>query len=183
MNKTSTDKIRSAALFLIRFRRCLPQSVQSFVRPYLDQPYQLALKILDCCSATQATTLGEIAQQAGVTRETVRQVLLALKEGGISFKDTSRRGWLLLEEIAGEIAEEIAGEMTGKMTGGMGKEKLSMMMMTSEISPMLNLAVFADESKFNEGSGFDQVSGFDKAPDCLANAPEAIAVHPNSFHA
>lgn len=65
--------------------------------------------------------MGEIAQQAGVTRETVRQVLLALQAGGTRFKDCSRSGWQLLEEemladaspnydLAGLSREALAGQ-------------------------------------------------------------------------
>ena len=97
MNKTSTDKISKATGFLIWFRRCLPQSVQARVRPYLDQPYQLSLNILDCCTPTQPLVVKEIATAAGVTRETARQVLQALKEGGMTFTVNSREGCLLSE--------------------------------------------------------------------------------------
>lgn len=97
MNKTSTDKIRSATQFLIWFRRCLPHNIQAQMHPYLDQPYQLALNILDCCSSTQPLGVREIAQLAGVTRETARQVLLALKAGGMDTVSPTR-GWQPMEQ-------------------------------------------------------------------------------------
>jgi|GEM_PF-3230919 hypothetical protein len=93
MNKTSADKIKSATPFLIWFRRCLPDRLQNTVRPYLDQPYQLALNVLDCCSSPQPPLIADIAQLAGVTRETARQVLQALREGGMTFSGSSMQGW------------------------------------------------------------------------------------------
>ncbi|MGG6270464.1 hypothetical protein ACQ4M3_37145 [Leptolyngbya sp. AN03gr2] len=95
MNKTSTDKIKSATPFLIWFRRCLPQSLQGQVRPYLDRPYQLALAILDRCDAPQPLSVKEIAQAIGVAPQTVKQVLLALKEGGMTFAVTPTTNWQL----------------------------------------------------------------------------------------
>lgn len=97
MNKTSSDKIKSATVFLIWFCGYLPESIQAHVRPYLEQPYQLSLNILDCCTSTQPLLVKEIATAAGVTRETVRQVLQALKEGGMTFAVNSTEGCLLKE--------------------------------------------------------------------------------------
>lgn len=98
MNKTSTDKIKSATPFITWFRRCLPQGLQGQIRPYLDRPYQLALNILDCCDATQPLTVREIARSAGVAQETTRQVLQALKEGGMLFAVSPTRGWQAAQE-------------------------------------------------------------------------------------
>jgi hypothetical protein len=93
MNKTSADKIKLAVPFFIWFRRCLPQNLQTEVRPYLDSPYQLALNILDCCDSSQPLKVGAIAQSAGVARETARQVLQALREGGMPFVVSPTREW------------------------------------------------------------------------------------------
>ncbi len=98
MNKTSTDKIKSATPFLTWFRWCLPQSLQAKVRPYLDRPYQLAFNILDCCDSTQPRTVREIAKMAGVAQETARQVLQALKEGGMTFAVKPTQGWQAAQE-------------------------------------------------------------------------------------
>jgi hypothetical protein len=97
LNKTSTDKIRTAAQFLLWFRSCLPHSQQAKMRPYLDQPYQLALSVLDCCHSSQRLRIDDIAQKAGVKRETARQVLLALKEGGMPLTVAPVQGWQLLD--------------------------------------------------------------------------------------
>lgn len=93
MNKTSTDKIKSAVPFLIWFRRCLPLWLQIKVRPYLDSPYQLALNILDGCDTSQPLKVRVIAQSAGVAQETARQVLQALREGGMPFTVSPTREW------------------------------------------------------------------------------------------
>lgn len=97
MNKTSTDKIKSATPFLVWFRRCLPLSLQAQVRPHLDRPCQLALNILDWCEEDYPLTLREIAQATGLSAPTVKQVLLALEAGGVPFvaklDSCSSRGW------------------------------------------------------------------------------------------
>ncbi|MDX2232267.1 MAG: helix-turn-helix domain-containing protein [Leptolyngbyaceae cyanobacterium bins.349] len=97
MNKTSTDKITSATPFLIWFRRCVPANLQTPIRSYLDQPYQLALTILDCCNSTRPLMVREIAESAGVTYSTAQQVLRALKEGGMTFVASPSRSWQPVE--------------------------------------------------------------------------------------
>jgi hypothetical protein len=104
MNQTSIDKIKSATPFLIWFRRCLPQPLQTQVRPYLDQPYQLALTILDCACGSQPLTVKEIAHSAGVAPQTTKQVLLALRESGMSFAITPTRGW---QSNAAELSADV----------------------------------------------------------------------------
>ncbi|MDZ4873573.1 MAG: hypothetical protein CLLPBCKN_002969 [Chroococcidiopsis cubana SAG 39.79] len=53
------------------------------MRPYLAQPYQLALEILDCCSGEEPMTVETIAQKVAINKNTARQVLSALREGGL----------------------------------------------------------------------------------------------------
>ena len=57
MNQKSVEKIQTATKFILWFRHCLPQPFQQVVRPYLAQPYQLALEILDCCSGEEPMTV------------------------------------------------------------------------------------------------------------------------------
>ncbi|NJR48341.1 MAG: Rrf2 family transcriptional regulator [Leptolyngbyaceae cyanobacterium CSU_1_3] len=104
MNKTSSDKIKSATPFLIWFRRCLPQSLQVQVRPYLDRPYQLALTILDRCDAPQPIPVKDMAQTIGVSPQTVKQVLLALKEGGMTFAVSPTTSWQLSESDPPDVS-------------------------------------------------------------------------------
>lgn len=104
MNKTSTNKIKSVALFLIWFRHCLPQPLQDKIRPYLDSPYQLALKVIDCCDSARPLTIKEIAQTVGVAQETARQILQALKEGGMPFTVSPTREWQAMQDVAGAEA-------------------------------------------------------------------------------
>jgi hypothetical protein len=54
MHHTSLSKIESASSFLLWFRSELAQDVQHQLRPYLAQPYQSALKVLDSCSTTHS---------------------------------------------------------------------------------------------------------------------------------
>jgi biotin operon repressor len=95
VNKVSIDKIKSATPFLIWFRRCLPESQQAQVRPFLDRPYQLALTILDCCEAAEPLPVKDIAQAIGMSPHTVKQVLLALKDGGMTFTVSPTKNWQL----------------------------------------------------------------------------------------
>lgn len=104
VNKTSSDKIKSATPFLIWFRRCLPQSLQVQVRPYLDRPYQLALTILDRCDAPQPIPVKDMAQTIGVSPQTVKQVLLALKEGGMTFAVSPTTSWQLSESDPPDVS-------------------------------------------------------------------------------
>ncbi|MDX2230310.1 MAG: helix-turn-helix domain-containing protein [Leptolyngbyaceae cyanobacterium bins.349] len=97
MNQTSLEKIQAAAVFLRYFRRCLPTNIQAIVRPYLDQPYQLALNILDCCDGPDGCTAEEIAQRLTISKSSVRQVLSALREGGLVFMVSAAKGWSPLE--------------------------------------------------------------------------------------
>jgi hypothetical protein len=115
MNKTSTNKIRSATPFLIWFLYSLSPEVQIQMRPYLDQPYQLALNILDCCSSTQLLTVEEISQPAGVTKETARQVLWALKEGGMPLAVCSPQKWQLVKSEPLPVDNLTGPSANGKM--------------------------------------------------------------------
>lgn len=93
MNQKSIEKIQAATPFLIWFRCALSPSVQAMVRPHLDQPYKLALKVLDCCSAQAPRSVDEIAHVAEVSRETARQVLKALQAGGVPFAISPTHHW------------------------------------------------------------------------------------------
>lgn len=93
MNQKSVEKIQAATKFLLWFRYCLPQAFQKAVRPYLAQPYQLALEILDCCSADEPVSVEAIAQKVDVNKNTARQVLSALRDGGLIFTMSTTRGW------------------------------------------------------------------------------------------
>ncbi len=97
MNQKSVEKIQTATKFILWFRHCLPQPFQQVVRPYLAQPYQLALEILDCCSGEEPMTVETIAQKIAVNKNTARQVLSALREGGLIFTISATRGWKYLQ--------------------------------------------------------------------------------------
>ncbi|WP_143467537.1 helix-turn-helix domain-containing protein [Leptolyngbya ohadii] len=79
MHHVSLNKIESASSFLLWFRSSLPQELQQQLRPYLAQPYQSALKVLECCSTDQPMTIDAIAQQTQLNKSSVRQVLKVLK--------------------------------------------------------------------------------------------------------
>lgn len=83
MNSKSLEKIQAAAPFLKWFRSYFPSSIQDRIRPYLDQPYQLALRLMDCCDGSEYRSLGDIAAAAEVNKNTACQVLSALREGGL----------------------------------------------------------------------------------------------------
>lgn len=79
MHYTSLSKIESASSFLLWFRSNLPQEFQHCLRPYLAQPYQSALKVLDCCNSGCPVTVEAIAQQTQLSKASVRQMLKVLQ--------------------------------------------------------------------------------------------------------
>lgn len=97
MNQTSLAKIQTASTFLRYFRRCVPLPLQAQIRPYLDQPYQLALNILDCCEEMEGCTTEAIAQRLDLSKSSVRQVLSALRDGGLVLLASPAKGWMPLE--------------------------------------------------------------------------------------
>jgi len=84
MHQTSLSKIELARPFLIWFRFNLPPDVHQQIRPYLAQPYQSALKVLDSCQPDQGITVEAIAQQTQLNRDSVRQVLKVLQSMGLA---------------------------------------------------------------------------------------------------
>lgn len=93
MHHTSLSKIESASSFLLWFRSELAQDIQHQLRPYLAQPYQSALKVLDCCSTTHSMTVDEIALQTQLSKDSVRQVLKVLQTVGLVTATSSVKGW------------------------------------------------------------------------------------------
>ncbi|MEP0933332.1 winged helix-turn-helix domain-containing protein [Leptolyngbya sp. NM2-A1] len=53
--------------------------MQYQIRPYLAQPYQSALKVLDCCNTEHPMTVEAIAQHTQLSQSSVRQVLKVLQ--------------------------------------------------------------------------------------------------------
>jgi hypothetical protein len=106
VNQNSLNKIRSSTRFLLWFRFVLPQKIQQIIRPYLDQPYRLALSILDCCCQMNAATVDEIAQKTNLNRETTRQVLKTLQSGGMKFNISSAKSWQILDLDSQPIVQQ-----------------------------------------------------------------------------
>jgi transcription initiation factor IIE alpha subunit len=108
MNQTTLDKIKAATPFLAWFHCQLSQEEQEVVRRYLDRPYQLALKIIDCCSQETPQTSEEIASSTNLSKATVRQVLKTLEAGGMTFIvspiNTTDR-WQAKTTISSKLAE------------------------------------------------------------------------------
>lgn len=103
MNSKSLEKIQAATPFLKWFRQYFPQSVQSQIRPYLDQPYQLALNVMDCCNGSEYRSMEEIAAAAKVNKSTACQVLSALRNGGLVIMISTSGGWCPIEADRVEI--------------------------------------------------------------------------------
>ncbi|HCF26800.1 MAG TPA: hypothetical protein DEV81_06240 [Cyanobacteria bacterium UBA11049] len=113
MNQRSLEKIRSATPFLLWFHCSVPQETQQVIRHYLDEPYQLALKLIECCSDSQPFTIKEIAQKASLHTGTVRQVLNALRSGGMLFALSPTKSWQLAKlseqgAIQGKLEDDVA---------------------------------------------------------------------------
>ncbi len=93
MNRITADRLRSAAVFL-----STPIAQQS--RLYLANPYQLALNLIDCLkegdsdwvTAVDLSTRMRNRFKRSLDRETVVQVLRALKEGGMAI-ESGNKGW------------------------------------------------------------------------------------------
>lgn len=98
MNKSSLEKVRAAAHFIGKE----PEAVQ-LARPHLASSVQQALDILDQLRDGQWRTSEEISGVVGISRETARQILNALKwnpeDGGIVLNsnggNVKKAGWCL----------------------------------------------------------------------------------------
>jgi len=86
MNSSTALKIERAAKFLKT-----PTAKQA--RDYLDEPYKLALEILEAFADGQPHNFSEIAEITGLNPCTVSQVLKALMRGGFEFTITPALGW------------------------------------------------------------------------------------------
>lgn len=81
----------------------MPDHLQELIAPYLDQPYQMTLKILDCCMSGSPVSLDEISARTGISKATVRQVLNVVQENGIQLQVEPKR-WLIVAEEPGQMA-------------------------------------------------------------------------------
>lgn len=108
MNQTSLEKIQTASSFLRYFRCSVPIALQAQIRPYLDQPYQLALNILDCCEDIDGCTTEAIAQRLAISKSSVRQVLSALREGGLVFTTSPAKGWVPMQIAPLSVASALS---------------------------------------------------------------------------
>lgn len=90
MNAKSLAKIQAATSFLRWF--CM----QNRVRPYLDQPYQLALKLIDCCDGSEYCSMEDLARSKR-EQNTACQALSALRNGGLVVVVNTPGGWKPLE--------------------------------------------------------------------------------------
>lgn len=105
MNPKSLEKIRAATSFLRWFRSSCPDSIQHYLRPYLDQPYQLALRLMDCCDGSEYGSLAEIAAAAKISKNTACQVLSALRDSGLIVMINTAKGLQPLERDRLEIRQ------------------------------------------------------------------------------
>lgn len=103
MNSKSLEKIQTATPFLKWFRKYFPDNVQDQIRPYLDQPYQLALRLMDCCDGSEYCSMEEIAAAAAVNKNTACQVLSVLREGGLVVMISTSGGWQPIDADQVEI--------------------------------------------------------------------------------
>ncbi len=117
MNLKTLAKIEAATPFLLRFRNDVPEPMQQLIAPYLDQPYQLALKILDCCLDGSPISLDEISTRTGIHKVTVRQVIGVFQEGGIEFQ-TQPKQWQMLVNSEKRRPEKHKAEKHGSEKHG-----------------------------------------------------------------
>lgn len=117
MNPKSLEKIQTATPFLKWFRQCFPESVQNRIRPYLDQPYQLALRLMDCCDGSEYCSMEEIATAAAVSKNTACQVLNVLREGGLVVMISTASGWQPVEADQIEIRSASLPDLKTSLLG------------------------------------------------------------------
>jgi transcription initiation factor IIE alpha subunit len=93
MNSKTLAKIKAAIPFLVRFRQDVPVPLQILIAPYLDQPYQLTLKVMDCCTEEKLVSIDAIATKTGINPVSVRQVLNLLQNSGVALQSTRSKHW------------------------------------------------------------------------------------------
>lgn len=88
--------IASASDFLAYFRQ-LPRAQQDKIAPHLNEPEQLALKVLNACSEVEGQLVGAIASLAELHPESARAILKTL-QGKIVMAEATLNGksWKLL---------------------------------------------------------------------------------------
>jgi|ERR671932_813813 hypothetical protein len=101
MNQKTYSKIACAAPFLVT-----PLAIEC--RDYLDQPYRLAIDIIEVVCERKCCKPLEIAQhlmdtnsnyrEKGLNPSTVRQVLQALRKGSVALSSHPKQGWYFRKE-------------------------------------------------------------------------------------
>jgi hypothetical protein len=99
MNDITADRIRSAATFL-------STPVAQRCREHLADPLQASLNLIDCLNeSSERITSAELAVKIksrfkqNLDRETITQILRALKEGGMPIESSSK-GWKTKKGVA-----------------------------------------------------------------------------------
>lgn len=84
--------IAKAVEFLAYFRR-LPRTQQDKIAPHLNQPEQMALRVLNACSEVEGQRVPVIAEMAELHPESARAILKAL-EGKMVLAEVTAQGKL-----------------------------------------------------------------------------------------
>ena len=92
MYSGTLTKIADATDFLAYFRK-LPRNQQDAIAPHLNEPQQMALKVLNCCSELEGQSVSAIATLAQLHQESTRAILKAL-EGKIVAAEVTPGGKL-----------------------------------------------------------------------------------------
>lgn len=96
MYSNTLSAIANSTDFLAYFRQ-LPRAQQDKIAPHLNEPEQMALKVLNSCSEVEGQLVVAIAELAGIHRESTRSILKAL-EGKMVMAEKTVQGkiWRLV---------------------------------------------------------------------------------------
>jgi hypothetical protein len=92
MYSRTLGAIAEASDFLTYFRK-LPRAQQDMIAPHLNEPQQMALKVLDCCSELEGQSVKAIASLAQLHQESARAILKTL-EGTLVAAESTATGKL-----------------------------------------------------------------------------------------
>lgn len=88
MYSRTLGAIANASDFLIYFRK-LPRAQQDLIAPHLNEPQQMALKVLNCCSELEGQSVVAIASLAELHQESTRAILKALEGTMVAAEPTA----------------------------------------------------------------------------------------------
>ncbi len=84
MNKSTYNKIVALAPMIAQFRE-IEQSEQAWLKPMMNPTVITALKIIELIEQREMT-YAEIADELQIHKNTIKQIIAALEEGGVAIR-------------------------------------------------------------------------------------------------